>query len=352
VRILALSWTPVWPPSGGASVRAYALLSRLKTHDLRLVAPGPFPPGMQGEDWRTARRRAFGFNLDTLVRFSPLARRRARAAACAFEPDLVLAFGIWSAGMASEVDAPMVLDASHVELVTAREGGRSRPACALVELIESRALRQARRVWTVSAEDGRRFAGLYRLEPERLRIVPNGVDLQPSLAEPPRHPFRVLFVGRGSFAPNRDAIRFLLREVRPRLPGVVLRLVGAAPVPCAEGLELVRSCDALAPHYACSSVVCAPVVSGTGTRIKVLEAAAFGRPLVATRRAVEGLGLEAGQHYLEAHGGEGFVRAIARLENDPLLATRIAAAARQHVLTHLLWDDIARAAERDLAALV
>jgi len=223
-----------------------------------------------------------------------------------------------------------------------------------VRLVEVSAVRRADQVWTVSAEDLERVVRIAGIPRERVRVVPNGVDSVPSLPPPPSgEPFRVLFVGRGSFRPNREAARFLVREVRPLLDrDVLLTVVGGARVPAGGGVELVGECDEVAPHYVRAAVVCAPILAGTGTRLKVLEAAAHGRAMVATPRAVEGLGMVPGTHYLEADTPQRFADAIRSLRQSPELAAGLARAAREHVLERFRWERVAACARQHLGALV
>jgi glycosyltransferase involved in cell wall biosynthesis len=65
-----------------------------------------------------------------------------------------------------------------------------------------------------------------------------------------------------------------------------------------------------------------PLTAGGGTRLKVLEAFAAGVPVVSTAKGVEGLGLDAGRHFLRAEDPAAFADGIRRLDADPSLARR------------------------------
>jgi len=354
VRVLALSWTPLWPLHGGGAVRAHALLSRLVDDDVRVVAPGPMPPSFEGHALSRAPCPTGWANPDVLHLVSPGAKRVARRVAREHRPQVVIAFGVWSMGMAGGLGpgAPCVLDMSHVESLTAAESGRRRILVLVLRWLERRAMVSAEQVWTVSEEDRQRAAGLLPGIDPKVRVVRNGMD--PALPSPPPtgSPFRVLFVGRLAFRPNRQAAEFLIREIIPRVPEAVLTVVGGHLPATTERVDPVGACDQVASHYARAHAVCAPVFAGTGSRLKVLEAAVHGRPLVATRRAVEGHGFVAGRHYLEAGTAEEFVEALRRLHQDPELAATLATTARAHVLTHHQWDDAARGARHALEELV
>ncbi|MBI4569824.1 MAG: glycosyltransferase family 4 protein [Planctomycetes bacterium] len=379
-RLLALSWCPLWPLRGGAAARGHALLSRLAARGWRvwLVAPAPLPPGLDGpagpspraRQWagmRGQRWRRFLPNPDVLSAFRPAPRRRAVAVGRGFRPDAVLALGVWSCGHARAAaaaagGAPLFLDLSHVEAATIREsrgrGVAARVAAAIVRTIERRALAATTAAFVVSEEDRARLAALYPESAAKARVLPNGVDLPREVeVDAPRAdpaPFRVLFVGRMSYSPNREAAEFLARRVAPIWTGGEIAMAGEAPpagVAASVRVRLLGAPDSLAEHYARASAVCAPIFTGTGTRLKVLEAAAHRRPIVATPRAVEGLGFEPGVHYLPAWTAPAFAAAFERLRHDPVLANSLARNARMLVET-LTWDRIGAQADATLRAVV
>lgn len=131
----------------------------------------------------------------------------------------------------------------------------------------------------------------------RLRVNPFGI----ALPEPPdpagESPDTLLFVGNFTHLPNRDAALWLAREIMPavweRQPGARLRIVGSAPprevtALAGEGIEVIADAPSIEEHIAAAAVVMAPVRSGGGMRIKVLEALARGKAVVTTSRGAEG----------------------------------------------------------------
>src|SRR5581483_1396796 len=141
----------------------------------------------------------------------------------------------------------------------------------------------------------------------RLHVVPNGVscrdfpfrDARPELAT-------ILFVGFFRHDPNVEAVLWFAREVLPRvrarIPSASFRVVGAYP-PAAvtelageiEGLELAGMVPETASHYRRAAVFVAPILRGSGTRLKILEAMASGCPVVSTTIGAEGLGAGDGE---------------------------------------------------------
>jgi glycosyltransferase involved in cell wall biosynthesis len=183
-------------------------------------------------------------------------------------------------------------------------------------------------------------------------LVPNGVDtatLRP-LPEAAAGK-RLIFVGHLRYPPNIDAVRFLARNILPalraRIPEVRLTVVGeSAPRVVGEfsgrdDIDLVGRVPSPLPFYQDAHVAVVPLRAGGGTRLKILEAMALGRPVVSTPLGCEGLAVENGKHLLVANGAEDFAAAVARLLTDRALATRLTLQARALVERDYDWAPIA-----------
>jgi glycosyltransferase involved in cell wall biosynthesis len=183
----------------------------------------------------------------------------------------------------------------------------------------------------VSEIDAERFRVLYGRRP---KLLPNGVDLD-WLREAPQAaveavrekyalpPQTVLFMGGYGYRPNGEAIDFLVRNVFPKLlrraPSARLLVLGgdvpyAKPWLVAPGIVPIEQLPAFM-HAAAVSV--APIFSGSGTRLKVIESLAAGVPVVATGKGVEGLPLQPGKDFDRAETAEEFVDALAAILATP-----------------------------------
>ncbi len=158
----------------------------------------------------------------------------------------------------------------------------------------------------------------------RLRYVPNVLDVQAiAPVAPPAAERRAIFVASFAYEPNRNGLRFLLEEVFPQvwreLPDARLTLVGAglerAPSsdPRVEALGFVED---LAAAYRRASCAVVPLLQGGGTPLKLIEALAYGLPVVATPRAAGGLDVRDGEHCLLADRGDAFAAALVRVLRD------------------------------------
>lgn len=185
-----------------------------------------------------------------------------------------------------------------------------------------------------------------------LAVVPNGVDtrrLRP-LPEAPDQPPTVLFCGLLSYRPNRDGLNWFLRRIWPlirrEIPGTRLLIVGRRPPPdllAWDGLGGIRvegEVASVEPFYARAYLSVVPIRFGSGTRIKILESFAFGRPVVSTTMGAEGIPVCDGSDILLADDPEGFSQACVRLLKDLQERCSLAAAGRRLVELRYDWSRI------------
>jgi polysaccharide biosynthesis protein PslH len=227
-------------------------------------------------------------------------------------------------------------------------GGRLRLALDrhLVGNWELRALDQADAVAFCAQRDLDVLAP--RLRPGlTCRVVPNAVDterLRP--LAPPQQATEALFVGGLDYAPNAEAARFIAGRLAPLLAagGLTAVIVGGDGPGVAgdggdgaAGVRFAGRPDDLAPLYERAFAAVVPIFSGSGTRLKVLEALAYGRPLVASAKAVEGLAMTPEAHYLPAEDEAAFAAQLGRLAGDPALRDELARRGRDLVEAQYSW---------------
>ncbi len=95
-----------------------------------------------------------------------------------------------------------------------------------------------------------------------------------------------------------------------------------------------------------------PVLSGSGTRLKALEAMAQGLPLISTTLGVEGIELRPEEHFLRADTAEEFALGIRKILGDPERTERMRWAARRRVESIYSWEETLSPALRDLEQLL
>lgn len=189
-------------------------------------------------------------------------------------------------------------------------------------------------------------------------VVDNGVDIE-YFSSVERRPAgqRILFLGSLDWRPNQDAVRWLLEEIFPALrrvaPAAELSLVGRRPpswmqskADQIEGVTVHADVPDVRPYMAQSAVMVIPLRVGGGTRLKMLEAAAAGVPVVSTTIGAEGLSLERGLHYLAADGAPELVAKLHQALAAPDSLRALAESARRHVAQHYDWSSLATKLER------
>lgn len=221
-----------------------------------------------------------------------------------------------------------------------------------------------RRVDRIVVFTDRDRAALLELAPSvPIRTIPFAVELPDRPLDPRGHgPPTLLFFGGFEHPPNADAALRLLRSifpsVRERHPDVVLELVGDSPTAemkalAGEGVVVAGRVDSLTSYLDRAAAVVVPLRLGGGMRVKVLEALAAGKALIASPRALEGLSLTAGEDVLVAESDDEFCVAIDALLANEGQRVAIATSARRWAESMLGWDPIVAAYEelyRELAA--
>lgn len=179
-------------------------------------------------------------------------------------------------------------------------------------------------------------------------VVPNGVDLPDQMGWRPGSR-RILFVGNLGYPPNADAARVLIEQVLPRVrgafPDAQVDLVGpgvdvVADLARRPGVNVAGFVEDLAPLYDGAEVAVAPLRSGSGTKLKTLEAFAYGVPLVTTPIGVEGLAVTNNIHVRVGSDAEELARHVVHLMGAPDVAHRQRDEARSWVEDGYSWGPI------------
>jgi glycosyltransferase involved in cell wall biosynthesis len=232
---------------------------------------------------------------------------------------------------------------------------------ALYSLVQWRRLRRyeaeicRRADWVVAVSEADALALRALVPGLRLTVVPNGVDVSAYDPQIPPAPGMaenaLVFTGKMDFRPNVDAVLWFAEEVLPRIqaqaPDVRFWVVGQRPH---RRLEVLRGNPAITltgyvedtrPYIAGATVYVAPLRIGGGTRLKLLEAMAMERAVVATRLGAEGYEVQDGRELLLADDAETFAAAVVSLLKDPARRAAIGRAARRFVESYYDWSVLA-----------
>jgi glycosyltransferase involved in cell wall biosynthesis len=184
----------------------------------------------------------------------------------------------------------------------------------------------------------------------QVAVYPNAIPWVPQPA--PADENAVVFSGNMEYHPNLGAVRFFRTEVWPllrdRWPGLIWRLVGKNPGAVSRftsgdpRIEVTGQVSDAVCELARARVAVVPLLTGSGTRFKILEAWAAGLPVVSTTLGAEGLPVHDGQELLLADGAPAFAAAITRVLESTNLRRQLGQAGRQLLEKEFTWDAVWR----------
>lgn len=201
------------------------------------------------------------------------------------------------------------------------------------------------RVVTMTQDDARYLQSYANIANKaNIRDIPIGIDtdyFQPP-ADSPGRPLEALFIGNFRHTPNVEAAAFLLEEIAPHFPYMQFVIAGSY-VPD----TLPKPPNAVFPGYvpdvrqvfhSASTIFAAPLFSGTGQRVKLLEAFAMGSPVITTTVGAAGFPIVHGRQAIIADTADAFRVAIFALIGSPGFRVQMGSEGRQMIVNHFNWD--------------
>lgn len=184
--------------------------------------------------------------------------------------------------------------------------------------------------------------------------IPNGVDINafvPASIAP--KPASLIFIGTLDWYPNTRAVRYIANEIWPKLkeiiPNVEVNIIGAgAPNDLVKISEVEKNfnvlgfVDDLKPYLDNATAYVCPIDDGGGTKLKLLDAFASGKAVVAHQVACEGLRVEDGNQVLIANDPETYCMQIKKLVDDSALRERLEGNARRHAENFFSFSSIGK----------
>ncbi|MGA8893844.1 MAG: glycosyltransferase family 4 protein [Planktothrix agardhii] len=230
-----------------------------------------------------------------------------------------------------------------------------------IQSMERKMAYKSDQIWVCSQSDADKLQQRYgqNLNPH---VVPNGINVTnyetvrngqctPAF-EAQFNPHTLVFIGTFCYPPNVEAAQFLTQEFYPKIkqlyPNTLLIIVGKNSPPALTaatqkepGILWTGLVEDVKPYLAAASVVITPLFKGGGTRLKILEAFAAGRPVVSTTKGPEGLEVETQKHLLIDDTVEGMVDAVNQFWSNPTLYKNCVDNAYNLVKTRYSWEAVA-----------
>jgi glycosyltransferase involved in cell wall biosynthesis len=285
--------------------------------------------------------------------------------------DLILCDSIYALVNVPQTAVPIVLNCHNVEHLILERYSRIekdffKKSYASVEAhwvrnVERHSCRRATIAMVCSKVDRETLHQLYANMP--IFVVPNAVDTD-SYHPDERDSSQavLLFQGGMDWYPNRDAVEFFVRSILPivraEVPSIRFVVAGRNPpihfveeLGANDGIEFTGTVPDMRAYLSAATVVVVPLRFGSGTRIKILEACAAGKPVVSTNVGAEGLGLEGGKEIILADDPAEFARSVITLLRDRSRRNAIARSARAVVVDRYSHPTLKRSLDELLSTL-
>lgn len=381
MRILFVASSVPVPPTNGQAIRTLSMLRALacRGHDVTFVSftatlssdrPEPLSSYcsaidlMEVQCGNLSQQSDYFGRLRSLLRFQSYSVERFRSSVMRAKIDehlreapfdLIFSDNLYVTSNIPETSVPILLNCHNVEyLILQRYADMERnPLKRLYAMQESARLRaaekqaceRARAAIACSEID---LGILKTLCPSlRVFVVPNVVDTDSLLPEKngtqdPNEPV-LLYQGGMDWYPNRDAVAYFAHSILPlirmEIPSARFLVAGRNPPPRfveelgnAGAVEFTGTFADIRPYFKEAGVVVVPLRVGGGTRIKILEAAAAGKPIVSTTLGAEGLDLHNGEEIILADEPAEFAQAVITLLKNPSLQRELTESARRTVV--------------------
>jgi len=201
-------------------------------------------------------------------------------------------------------------------------------------------------LYTVVSEQERQiFVDNFKRYKQKVKVFPNCINLDEYQGiHGTSDGCKLIFAGSFRYRPNYDAMQWFIRDVYPLIlqkhPEVQLLITGDhadLPLPRTKNVTLTGRVDDIKSLIASCTVSIAPLWSGGGTRLKILEAMAMETPVVATSKGAEGLMVRDGEHIFITDEPLIFAEDVMKLLNERELRDRLSSNALQLVRHHYDW---------------
>lgn len=346
-RVMVLSYGDVSVAGSGGHRRVNALLELLGDKAL-LVQPRVRHPLYETITFSPDfGRRKRGINWGIFNYFWPVTSAKIRRLVSREKPRAIIITHIWCYRPLPKVkNIPVILDAQNVDAVAIEERfGVSHPFSRLVRSWESRVAKRMSHIFVCSPVDGDLFHHRYGVPREKITVVPNAAhvpvnrpvggdrDLKDVQLERRLAGSNVLLFmgGKLDYQPNQQALEFIRMELLPALKkctGVSFKvLVTGKPLPPGiwpDDIIFAGHVPDVDPFLRRADIGIAPIFTGSGTRLKILEYMAAGLPVVATPKSAEGIDCVHGRDIMIAEPEKfaGAIHDLARRPDDALVMGR------------------------------
>lgn len=394
-RIVVLSTYSCYPPQGGGQYRLFNIYSRLARHfdvticsivetnkvcqDLKLKNGLQQICVIQSIDHAESQwnvERDLGVNLYDvcMIDFIEKSAEYVDKAKELIRASDIVVFShpyLYSLSKYVTEDKFVIYEAHNAEYLLKKNYINNDVWANKVKDIEEKACCGADVIWVTSKEDGDNLLELYDADPEKVVVVPNGVDTSEiaytNKEDRMRHKIEfglsrqptVLFVGSWH-PPNLEALRFIVTDMAKKNKDIIFLVVGSVKdyyiskygdLPKNVLAFGVLTEEEKGEIYKLADIAINPMFSGSGTNIKMLDYMSAGLPVISTPVGSRGLNAEDGEHVIIASSAV-FMDKLRELFNNDQLQSDLGRNGRYLAEEKFSWDKIVKDLECQLREIV
>ena len=160
----------------------------------------------------------------------------------------------------------------------------------------------ADQIWVVSERDKKVMSNLIGKETSKIRVIPNSIDINKYKIATTDYEYTIGYMGSFGYNPNSQAAEIIITDIFPkvkkRIGNAKILFIGASPTPFMldaanenKNIILTGFVENISEYLSRVAIVIVPLIMGGGTRFKILEALALGKPVISTPKGAEGLDL-------------------------------------------------------------
>jgi glycosyltransferase involved in cell wall biosynthesis len=203
-------------------------------------------------------------------------------------------------------------------------------------------------IWVCSDDDAEKFRHVNANTQVTFYTLPNGSDIEERQFQTLKNDYsKLLFVGSLNYFPNYNGLQWFVENIFMHLPNKFkLNIVGKSPninnfryVEANKNINLIGEVDDVKKEYGDHDILIVPLLEGSGTRLKILEAMSYGKLVVSTAKGIEGINAIHQVHYLEFNTLDEFKTLLQSLEDKAQLL-KIRENGRQLIEEQYSWKGI------------
>ncbi|WP_435134197.1 glycosyltransferase family 4 protein [Formosa sp. A9] len=213
-------------------------------------------------------------------------------------------------------------------------------------------------IWVCSKADEVKFKNANPKTNVRFFEIPNGSDIESRTFQDVKEDYKnILFVGTLNYFPNVNGLQWFVENIFGALPkAYTLTIVGKSPnlndfkfIKPFNNIRLVGEVEDIEAEYKKYDVVVVPLLEGSGTRLKILEAMSYGKLVLSTAKGIEGIDAIDGEHFFEFNSDVDFLNILKHFDDKEQLL-KIRKNGRRLMKDRYSWQGVIQKYVEDLEA--